>query len=66
MALSGRLKPVAPNIVHLFYELGIFEEEAILEWYNTVADDAPVKKLVAPIIDWLNTAEEDDSSDDSE
>uniref|UniRef100_A0A0N5ADX0 Translation initiation factor eIF2B subunit epsilon n=1 Tax=Syphacia muris TaxID=451379 RepID=A0A0N5ADX0_9BILA len=60
---SEKFRSIAANTVHFFYELDVFDEKAILDWYETVEENVPIKQLVAPIIKWLNTADEEDDSE---
>ncbi|CAD6191483.1 unnamed protein product [Caenorhabditis auriculariae] len=56
--------PKVPKLVHFLYnDADVLDEEAILEWANTIAADSPLKNLMQPIVDWLQ-AEDDDDDDD--
>ena len=61
---------VFAKIILELYNLDILEESAILEWYRNVSghssDDEHVNllKQVKPVIDWLNTAEEESDGSD--
>ena len=55
-----------PKIVHLLYdaELDILSEQVILGWWSGSKDRTPaVYKNLEKFIQWLNTAEEEDSDD---
>jgi len=55
------------KVIHLLYdeELDILSEQVILEWWSQLKDRAPaVYKNLEKFIQWLNTAEEEDSDDD--
>uniref|UniRef100_A0A915BVK3 Translation initiation factor eIF2B subunit epsilon n=1 Tax=Parascaris univalens TaxID=6257 RepID=A0A915BVK3_PARUN len=56
-------KSITAKVVHMLYEEDIVDEDAILEWHRSVADDAQIRAIVAPIIDWLQ--EEDDEEVES-
>jgi len=56
-----------PKVVHLLYdeELDILSEQVILDWYSQLKDRSPaVYKNLEKFIQWLNTAEEEDSDED--
>uniref|UniRef100_A0A183V2V9 Translation initiation factor eIF2B subunit epsilon n=1 Tax=Toxocara canis TaxID=6265 RepID=A0A183V2V9_TOXCA len=57
-------QPLAAKTVHMFYEEDIVEEDAILEWHESLATDAPIRSAVAPIIAWLQQSDEDSESDE--
>jgi len=56
-----------PKVVHLLYdeELDILSEQMILDWWGQLKDRAPTMYTsLEKFIQWLNTAEEEDSDDD--
>jgi len=55
------------KVVHLLYdeELDVLSEQVILEWWSQLKDRTPaVHRNLEKFIQWLNTAEEEDSDDD--
>jgi len=55
------------KVVHLLYdeELDILSEQIILDWWSQLKDRTPaVYRNLEKFIQWLNTAEEEDSDDD--
>ncbi|KAK6030177.1 eIF4-gamma/eIF5/eIF2-epsilon, partial [Ostertagia ostertagi] len=51
------------RLVHFLYnEMDILEEEAILEWAATLDEDSELKRIMKPIVDWL----QEDSGEESE
>uniref|UniRef100_A0A0M3IU46 W2 domain-containing protein n=1 Tax=Ascaris lumbricoides TaxID=6252 RepID=A0A0M3IU46_ASCLU len=59
---SATFKSMAAKTVHMLYEEDVVDEDAILEWHRSLADDAPIRTIVAPIIAWL---QEDDGEVES-
>jgi len=56
-----------PKVVHLLYDeqLDILAEQVILDWWSQLKDCAPaVYRNLEKFIQWLNTAEEEDSEGD--
>jgi len=56
-----------PKVVHLLYdeELDILSEQVILDWWSQLKDRTPaVYRNLEKFVQWLNTAEEEDSDDD--
>ncbi|CAG9788429.1 unnamed protein product, partial [Diatraea saccharalis] len=69
---DARVLPKVPAILKLLYDLDIVEEKAILEWaakpsrkYASRETTADVLRRAQPFIDWLNDADEEESSDDN-
>ncbi|MFH4983225.1 hypothetical protein AB6A40_009934 [Gnathostoma spinigerum] len=52
--------PMTAKVIYSLYEMDIFDEEAILKWFSTVSETAPVRSLVMPIIHWLEEADEEE------
>ncbi|PIO70481.1 eIF4-gamma/eIF5/eIF2-epsilon [Teladorsagia circumcincta] len=51
------------RLVHFLYnEMDLLEEEAILEWAATLDEDSELKRIMKPIVDWL----QEDSGEESE
>ncbi|EIE86456.1 hypothetical protein G6F46_009491 [Rhizopus delemar] len=62
-----------PNILMKLYDLDIIEDEVFLKWgekpskrYVDREISKEVKKAARPFLEWLETAEEEDSDEDSE
>ncbi|KAJ1967925.1 hypothetical protein IWQ62_001553 [Dispira parvispora] len=60
---NGWLKK-APLVFKLCYDTDLIEEDVFLMWNKETPDSSSVKKKVAPFMDWLSTAEEEE--EDSE
>ncbi|XP_022113160.1 eukaryotic translation initiation factor 5 isoform X2 [Pieris rapae] len=67
------LLPRVPAILKLLYDLDIVEEKTIIEWGAKPSRKYASKEVVAdigrraqPFIDWLQQADEEDSSEDEE
>jgi len=55
------------KVVQLLYdeELDVLSEQVILEWWSQLKDRTPaVHRNLEKFVQWLNTAEEEDSDDD--
>jgi translation initiation factor eIF-2B subunit epsilon len=56
-----------PFVIQKLYEIDLIEEDAILEWVETVKDAAgqlkKIKDAAQPFVDWLNDAETDSEED---
>ncbi|VDK41221.1 unnamed protein product [Anisakis simplex] len=49
----------------MLYEEDVVEEDAILEWHDTLAPESQMRALVAPIIAWLRESDEDEEESES-
>ncbi|XP_055857640.1 eukaryotic translation initiation factor 5 [Episyrphus balteatus] len=70
---SAKLMDKVAGILKLFYDADILEEKAILDWAQKVSKKYVSKEVAAeihekakPFIQWLQEAEEEDSSQDEE
>ncbi|CAI4224165.1 unnamed protein product [Auanema sp. JU1783] len=55
------------KLVHILYnDLDILEEEAILEWANSMPQDSELRTVMKPIVDWLQEDEDEDDDDEEE
>ncbi|XP_046968209.1 eukaryotic translation initiation factor 5 [Vanessa cardui] len=71
-ATSAALLPRVPAVLKLLYDLDIVDERTILEWAAKPSRKFAPKEVVAdvlkraqPFVDWLQQADEEDSSDDA-
>ncbi|XP_050344144.1 eukaryotic translation initiation factor 5 [Nymphalis io] len=71
-ATCAALLPRVPAVLKLLYDLDIVDEKTILEWAAKPSRKFAPKEVVAdvlkraqPFIDWLQQADEEDSSDDA-
>lgn len=48
------------------YEKDYLSEDAILKWFSSIKCDSKLHSQVKPFTDWLQEAEEEDSSDESD
>ncbi|CAJ0606006.1 unnamed protein product [Cylicocyclus nassatus] len=56
--------PIVARLVHFLYnDLDILEEEAILEWAATIDEKSELKRIMKPIVDWLQQDSDEDESD---
>ncbi|KAK7865186.1 hypothetical protein R5R35_012043 [Gryllus longicercus] len=59
-----------PKLLHILYGNDILEEDAIMEWYNTTDETSPtataIRKEVQPLIKWLEEADAESDSSESE
>uniref|UniRef100_A0A914CLL1 W2 domain-containing protein n=1 Tax=Acrobeloides nanus TaxID=290746 RepID=A0A914CLL1_9BILA len=56
---------IVPNIIHfLFYDVDVLSEKLILDWYDNLPEDSPLKEPVRPVIEWLREASDDEDSDE--
>lgn len=62
---NGVILSNVAKVVHLLYdeELDVLSEQVILDWWSQLTDIA-VHKNMEKFIQWLNTADEEDSDDD--
>ncbi|KAF7280796.1 hypothetical protein GWI33_005521 [Rhynchophorus ferrugineus] len=51
-------------LLKYLYEKDFLSEEAILKWFSNVKQDSKLYNQVEPFANWLQEAEEEDSSDD--
>jgi hypothetical protein len=62
--------PKTPFIIRELYQIDLIEEDAILQWFETLEDAAgPLKKIkdaAQPFINWLNEAETDEEEESDE
>lgn len=70
---SAKLMDKVAGILKLFYDIDILEEKAILDWAQKVSKKYVSKEVATeihekakPFIQWLQEAEEEDSSQDEE
>jgi len=61
---------IMPLFVKDLYDLDVLEEEAFTEWYEDERSQeeavAPMRDAAKPFIDWLATADEEESEDEDE
>ena len=56
-----------PNIIHfLFNDADVLSEKLILDWYDNLPEDSPLKEPVKPVIEWLRKASDDEDSDEED
>ena len=51
--------PLVAKIVHFLYDADVLSDEAINEWFEDLEDEK-VKKIMEPLIEWLEESESDD------
>lgn len=57
--------PKVARLVHFLYEnADVLDEEAILEWAETIAEESPLKNIMQPIVDWLQQEDEEESDEE--
>uniref|UniRef100_A0A8R1I6L9 W2 domain-containing protein n=1 Tax=Caenorhabditis japonica TaxID=281687 RepID=A0A8R1I6L9_CAEJA len=57
--------PKVAKLVHFLYnDADVLDEEAILEWAKTIAEESPLKGIMEPIVNWLQ--EDEEESDEEE
>uniref|UniRef100_A0A914CNV4 W2 domain-containing protein n=1 Tax=Acrobeloides nanus TaxID=290746 RepID=A0A914CNV4_9BILA len=58
---------IVPNIIHfLFNDVDVLNEDVILDWYDNLPEDSPLKELVKPVIEWLREDSDDEDSDEED
>ena len=67
------LIPAIPKILLAYYQEDLVTEEVLKNWgskaskkYVDIATSKKVRKAAEPFLEWLNTAEEDEESEDEE
>lgn len=43
-----------------WYDCEMVEEEAFVQWYDTLQKESPLEKKSAKFIEWLNTSDDED------
>ncbi|CAI2339856.1 unnamed protein product [Caenorhabditis sp. 36 PRJEB53466] len=55
----------AVKLVHFLYDRAdVLDEEAILKWAETIADDSDLKEEMRKIVDWLQQSDEEESDEE--
>ncbi|KAJ1978525.1 hypothetical protein H4R33_005947 [Dimargaris cristalligena] len=60
---GGAWLPKAAQVFKLNYDLDLIEEDVFLKWNAETPATSEIKKKVAPFIEWLSNAEEEDDDD---
>lgn len=61
-----RMLQVMPHILKQAYDSDIIEEEHIFSWYKKENGRTDVREAVKPVVEWLETADEETDEDDDE
>ncbi|VDL71947.1 unnamed protein product [Nippostrongylus brasiliensis] len=64
---TAEFGPMVTRLVHFLYnDLDVIEEEAILEWAESLDQSSELRRIMKPIVDWLqeDSEEEDDDSEE--
>lgn len=56
------------QIIHYLYDKELLTEDAILSWYHDLDEDisGTIKNSLKKLVDWLEAASEEESSDDDD
>lgn len=54
------------KVLHWFYEKDVLAEEAIIPWYTKLNDSSRLKVKIQPFVKWLQEADEESDSTESD
>lgn len=63
--IPAEFGPMVTRLVHFLYnEMDVLQEDAILEWVESIDDNSELRRIMKPIVDWLQEDSEEESEEE--